>query len=87
MTNNARNNEPNNACDNNADLRQTKEAMETINTCMIRILKQDIISDFDEEVWDDLSTELEVIGETIFTDDGWNFVTEVTDTFDVSYDY
>ena len=89
MTNNARNKEPNNARDNDPDLRQDKEAMKTINTGVIRILKQEIMSDFNDEVWDNLALEWEIIYKTIFTDDGWNFVTEVTDTFDVEnyYDY
>ena len=69
-TNNARNNELNNARNNDTDLRQVKKAMKTINTCMIRILKQEIMSDFDNEVWDDLTLEWEVIGEKIFTGDG-----------------
>ena len=73
MTNNARNNKSDNPCNNNPDLRQAKEAINTINTCVIHILKQDIMSYFDDEVWDDLSLKCEVIGETIFTDDGWNF--------------
>ena len=75
MTDNARNNKPKNAHNNTPDFRQTKETMYTMNTCVISILKQGNMSDFDDKVWDNLTLEWEEIGETIFTDDGWNFDT------------
>ena len=63
------------------------EVINIIVKMAIDISEKDLMIFFVQETWNDSSTKWEVVGETIFTDVGWDYITDITDIFEMEYDY
>ena len=82
MTGNARNDDSNMR---NEVALEDKETMKFISRGVVRLLSSDIMVDFDQAIWGNLTTNWEDIGETIFTGLSWNHIKGNEETFEVDY--